>query len=145
MALRRNKKLSYYKRKAWEAFSQYIRTRDCWKTTKTLNNCKCITCSHIVSFDHIQAGHAIGGRNNSILFDEELVNGQCDVCNGYKNGRYAEYSLWFIENYGLEKWEEKVLLSKQIKQYRESDYIRIYEEYTDKLNELLQDIDLIIG
>jgi hypothetical protein len=137
MSLRKNKKLSYYKRKAWSSFSRYIRTRDSLLTTKSLERCKCVTCSKEVPFAKIQAGHAIGGRNNSILFDEELVHGQCQFCNGYGGGKYAQYSLWFIKNYGLDRWKEKVRLSKQVKRYSKQDYIDVYEEYTDKLNELL--------
>jgi hypothetical protein len=133
----KTKNLSYYKKKAWKAFSDYIRTRDSLATTETREKCKCITCGRVVDYKDIQAGHAIAGRHNSILFDKELVNGQCKFCNGYGGGRYAEYSLWFISKYGLEKWKEKVELSREVIQYRKSDYIRIYEEYKRKLEELL--------
>lgn len=139
MAKKKSKTLTYYKKKAWKAFSDYIRARDSLLTTKSLKRCKCVTCGKEVDYSGIQAGHAIGGRYNSILFDEELVHGQCNGCNGYGNGKYAEYSVWFIRNYGTEKWEEKVALSKQLIQYKSSDYIRIEQEYRDKLDLLLKD------
>ena len=132
----KKKCLTYYKKRAWKMFSTYIRTRDSLKTTGSTDKCVCITCNKRKEFRRIQAGHAIGGRNNSILFDEELVNGQCDGCNGFGNGKYAEYSLWFIENYGLKKWEDKVKLSKQLVKYTKQDYKDKYEEFKNKLEEL---------
>lgn len=133
----RKKNLSYYKDKAWKMFSKYIRTRDCLATTKFPDQGKCVTCGKFFPFSELQAGHAIGGRNNSILFDKELVNAQCKFCNGYGNGRYAEYSVWFIEKYGLEKWEEKVKLSREIVQYKQQDYEEMYEKYKKKYEDLI--------
>lgn len=131
------KGLSYYKRKAWDMFSKYIRTRDCLATTKTVETGRCVTCGREYSFSELQAGHAIGGRNNSILFDEKLVNAQCRGCNSYGNGKYAEYSVWFINKYGLEEWEEKVRLSHTTVKYTILDYQEIYEKYKTKLKELI--------
>lgn len=62
---------------AWKWFSKYIKLRDCLATRNSTEECKCVTCGAIVSGRLLHAGHAIGGRNDSILFDEELVNGQC--------------------------------------------------------------------
>jgi hypothetical protein len=134
---KKEKSLTYYKNRAWKVFSNYIRTRDCIATTGNLRRGKCVTCNKEFPFEELQAGHAIGGRNNSILFDEELVNAQCRGCNGFGNGKYAEYSLWFINRYGLEKWEEKIRLSKTAVKYTKEDYKKIYEDYRNKLNNLL--------
>jgi len=71
------------KQKAWNIFSKYIRTRDCLKTSKFPDCGKCITCGKFFPIQELQAGHAISGSNNSILFDEELVNAQCRGCYGY--------------------------------------------------------------
>jgi hypothetical protein len=65
------------KAKAWKMFSTYIRLRDCLKTTGTLDKGVCITCGKLCDFKELQAGHYIGGRGNSVLFDEKIVNGQC--------------------------------------------------------------------
>lgn len=132
------KTLKGAKRKAWKCFSQYIRARDCLFTTNTLTRCKCVTCNREFPLEEIQAGHAIGGRNNSILFDEKLVNGQCKGCNGFGNGKYAEYSVWFIETYGLQEWEDKVILSKQSKKYSMQDYLDIADVYIKKYNKLIE-------
>lgn len=125
------------KKKAWVAFSKYIRVRDCIKTTGFPDKGQCVTCGRFFPFSELQAGHAIGGRNNSILFDEELVNAQCRGCNSYGNGKYAEYSVWFIEKYGLKRWEEKVKRSEEIVKYSLEDYEDIFKKYTKKLECLL--------
>jgi len=119
----------------WRWFSLYIRTRDCIETTNTLNSCICVTCGKRVGFKQLQAGHAIGGRNNSILYDEELVNGQCMICNGYGGGKYAEYASWFIKRHGIEKWDEKILLSNQIGMKIDNNATRDY--YKNKYQELV--------
>ena len=124
------------KQKAWNIFSKYIRTRDCLKTSKFPDCGKCITCGKFFPIQELQAGHAISGRNNSILFDEELVNAQCRGCNGYGNGRYADYSLWFIKKYGQDKWEEKVRLSHEL--VPDLDYDEIYEKYKKKYDKLME-------
>lgn len=117
-------------------FSKYIRTRDCIKTSKFPDQGKCVTCGRFFPYKELQAGHAIGGRYNSILFDEQLVNAQCRGCNGYGNGKYADYSLWFIREYGQEKWEEKVELSHKI--VPDLDYGEIYEKYKEKYDKLME-------
>jgi len=137
---KKKKALGYYKEKAWDMFSKYIRTRDCLATTGTIDEGVCVTCGQRFSFKELQAGHAIGQRNNSILFDEELVNAQCGGCNFYRNGEYAKYSVWFIKRYGLKRWEEKVELSKELRKYSKNDLIEIREEYKEKLETLMSNI-----
>ena len=122
------------KDRAWRYFSTYIRTRDCLKTTGSPTEGICVTCNRRFPFSQLQAGHAIGGRNNAILFDEELVNAQCKGCNSYGNGKYADYTLWFIREYGVAKWKEKVNLSHQLAV--DLDYDSIAELYKSKLKEL---------
>ena len=133
----KKKNLSYYKNKAWRMFSKYIRTRDCIKATGFADQGKCVTCNKFFPFSELQAGHAIGGRNNSILFDEKLVNAQCRACNHYGNGKYGEYSVWFIKTYGLDMWQGKVELSNQSVVYKIPDYQEIYLKYKEKYEKLI--------
>ena len=120
------------KGKAWKAFSDFIRLRDCLKTTGTREYCICVTCKKRTSYKNIQAGHAIRGRSNSILLHPDIVHGQCSGCNIM--GEYAQYSLFMVATYGLEKWEEFVMLSKKIVQIKKYQW----EEETLKYKEELQ-------
>lgn len=103
------------KAKTWKAFSIYIRTRDCIRTTGDPTKGSCITCNKPFDFKNLQAGHAIGGRNNSVLFDEEIVYGQCLTAESnikMFNGSHKSISkiivgdeLWAFneQDFGLEK------------------------------------------
>ncbi len=76
--------LTWWKGKAWEEFSKYIRIRDALRTTGTIENAVCCSCSKIYpSFGKgcLQAGHFIPGRRAAILFEETGVHGQCYWCN----------------------------------------------------------------
>lgn len=114
----------------------YIRTRDCKKTSGFTDQGRCVTCNQFYPFKELQAGHAIGGRNISILFDERLVNAQCRGCNSYGDGKYAEYSVWYINKYGLKDWEKKVALSNEIKKYSTEELKEIAEKYKLKYEKL---------
>ena len=129
------------KKRAWDWFSKYIRMRDCMMTTGFKDRGVCVTCRIEYPFKELQAGHAIGGRNDSILFDEELVNAQCENCNrsacyGGKDGNYPVYHIWFIEKYGMETFKEKVALSHIGNKISVVELEEISDKYRMKYNEL---------
>ena len=57
------------KKKAWLVFSKWLK----YKYQRVDGMVECYTCGSIYPLEKIQTGHAIGGRNNSILFEEKLV------------------------------------------------------------------------
>lgn len=128
------------KQKAWKAFSDYIRTRDSIKTTGTTTHCVCITCNKNFEYKNIQAGHFVGGRTGSILFDEELVFGQCVGCNVFLKGNYDAYNLVMLKKFGGEKVIEFLERKNEVVQYKASDYQAIIKKYEKKLSDLLVDI-----
>jgi hypothetical protein len=138
---KKTKKRKIKKPTVWSNFSKYIRLRDCLATTGTTDYGTCVTCGRRFHYKKLQAGHAIGGRSNSILFDEELVNAQCYMCNMYGNGRGAEYSVWFIKKYGIEKWEEKIRIARQVGV--KLDLEEINRKYKRKIGELLDKCDTL--
>lgn len=130
---------------AWTAFSTYIRIRDSLATTGTTEYCICITCnergdSSWKEYKHIQAGHAVGGRGNAVLFHEEIVNGQCDYCNNPKiglKGDYGNYAIALVKRYGLEHAEALQRLKGTEKIYKTHDLIEIKSIYEEKTKGLL--------
>ena len=124
------------KKKAWKAFSDYIRMRDCLKTTGTKDFCVCVTCGKRVPYSKIQAGHAIGGRGNSILLHPDLVHGQCDGDNMNGERHYAAYSVYMIKTYGMDKWQEFIILSKQPRQMKDWQWLEESEKWKKELNQL---------
>jgi hypothetical protein len=134
--IRKIKPLQGAKRKAWKAFSDYIRLRDSLKTTGSPDYCKCITCGKVVPYEQIQCGHAIGGRTNNILFDDELCNGQCKLCNVGHGGEYQMYKFLLVQKHGEAWWAMKEQAKRTTAQYSEFDYELIakkYREMTEKL------------
>lgn len=125
------------KQKAWKVFSDYIRTRDSLATTGTITHCICVTCQKNFEYSKIQAGHFVGGRTGSILFDEELVYGQCIGCNVFLRGNYDAYNLVMLKKFGGDKVVEFLERKKQVVQYSPSDYLEIAEKYKQKLESLL--------
>ena len=133
------------KEKAWEAFSVFIRTRDCIRFTGDPTQGKCVTCKALKPFKELQAGHFVGGRGNAVLFNEQIVYSQCGYCNQKPpmglGGNYAAYTLWMMdEGYDREQIEELLNLRHQTKVYKIHDFIELkelYEEKTKRLKEAL--------
>ena len=143
---KRKRTVGTAKKGAWTAFSKYIRARDSLATTGTLTHCRCITCNEVFPSDwqkhgnYIQAGHAIDGRSKNILFDEDLVNGQCSVCNCIHNGRLSEYAVIMIDKYGKEWFEEKCRFARKPaeKTWNIQDLDELRDYYKQKLEELYE-------
>lgn len=137
------------KDKAWKAFAYYIRLRDSVNTTGSITHCICITCeqrgdSSYKTFSHIQAGHAVGGRGNAVLFNEDIVNGQCDYCNRKPpmglGGDYGNYSIALIKRHGIEYVEELQSMKNLTVKYKVSDLKSIESKYKQKVKEILDSI-----
>jgi len=96
----KKKSISSMKRKAWKVFSEYIRLRDCLRTTGLPDYGKCITCGKTVPRTLLQAGHFISGRHNAGLFSERGVNAQCYNCNINLKGNTLEYRRQIVKLYG---------------------------------------------
>lgn len=88
------------KKKAWETFSVWIRTRDK----------QCFTCGKRIwdgelgewSINGLQAGHFWHGV---LDFDEENIHAQCQQCNHFKSGNLAEYSVRLLRLLGKERFD----------------------------------------
>lgn len=130
-------KLSTHKKKAWNTFSIYIRTRDCIKTTGNPNEAICVTCPSLVEFKKLHAGHWIGGRNNAVLFSEKGVHGQCFACNVGLHGNPIVYWVYMENHYGRKVMDQLIAESHQAIKYKAWDYDNIAEEYKEKTKQLL--------
>jgi hypothetical protein len=128
------------KEDAWNAFSRYIRTRDCLRFTGDPTQGKCVTCNRNYPFAQLQAGHFIQGRGNAVLFDERQVYSQCIGCNGNppygKGGNYIEYFIFMEKEWGREKIDEFRAMKHETKIYKIYDLQAIGQEYKDKCSQL---------
>lgn len=103
--MRKNLTLKTAKKKAWDAFSKYIRLK-----YSENGYCKCITCGKRMHWKDAQAGHGIPGRTNGILFLEEIVRPQCIGCNTFQGGRLDVYIPYLIDMYTRNGYDEFIRL-----------------------------------
>ena len=117
----KRKTVTSVKKKVWPLFSQYIRMRDCLKTTGCTSFGLCITCGKRYHIKLLQAGHFISGRHNANLFSERGTHAQCYNCNINLRGNILEYRRKIIELYGDGADIELETEAGQIKKYTLSD------------------------
>lgn len=129
-------KFTTEKKKAWALFSKFIRLRDAYRTIGNNQQCKCITCEDvrmIYGKGCMQAGHFIPGRSNNVLFDEEIVNGQCYNCNFNLKGNWVPYERVMVKRFGRKKVEEmKKKASVKVKMTAK-DMVAVQEKYKKKI------------
>ena len=128
------------KGRAWDAFSKFIRTRDCLRTTGCPDWGLCITCGKRYHIKLLQAGHFISGRHNANLFSEKGCHAQCYNCNINLRGNTLEYRRKIIEMYG-EGFDE--VLEKEarvIKKYTLQDLTELEKCYKMKIETLLAEL-----
>lgn len=117
-------KISVLKRKLWEQFSKFIRTRD--KNT-------CFTCGRKGEGSGMHAGHfipkSVGGL--TLYFDEDNVHAQCYHCNINLGGNQWEYGT----KLGKQMVDFLYARKHRITKWSEEDYLKKIEHYK-KLNEI---------
>lgn len=128
------------KEKAWNAFSRYIRTRDCIRFRNSLTEGICVTCKREYPYKKLVAGHFIPGRSNAVLVDERIVYSQCMGCNTNPpyglGGNYIEYFIFMEHEWGRDKIDEfRALKHKTVvrKAYEWLVLADIFDEKYEKL------------
>lgn len=113
MAKRNDSPLIKAKKDLWKIFSMFIRMRDCFAATGTLDNGFCCTCGRPKTYKTLQAGHFIPGREDSILFEPTCVHAQCYRCNVKRSGEWVKYYRFMERKYGLARIDYLMRLSEQ--------------------------------
>lgn len=119
------KSCSYWKKKAWKAFSAYIRRKD----TNQDGYVDCYTCEKPFHWKQIQAGHFVDGRNNTVLYDPNLVKPQCYRCNMVLKGNKVAFTLRMLEKYSPEEIAEFESRKHKTKPMTAYEHQVVYELY----------------
>ena len=130
------KSIQKLKDEVWTIFSEYIRKRDCLRTTGGLEWGRCITCGLPFKYAELQAGHFIPGRHNSILFEETCVHAQCYRCNVPMGGEPLKYRREIIKLYGEDydlKLEEQAM---ETRKFSREELEGMKAHYRQKIKEL---------
>jgi len=112
------------KAKVWKVFSKYIRQKYAKR-----GMVRCYTCGVVKPIKEMQCGHGLGGRGNSILFDEEIVRPQCVSCNIFRGGNYDIFHAKLIKENGVEWFQKKVKQKQETKQFTRKELEELYEKY----------------
>lgn len=132
----KKKGITYYKKRAWHEFSLYIRL----KYADADGFVTCYTCGKRSHYkDGMQAGHGIGGRNNAVLFMEEVVRSQCLGCNLFGGGKYSIFAEKLISEYGVKKYAQFIRDSNKTVKMTVLDYQAVFEAYRDLNKQLLDE------
>lgn len=126
MAKRKKKTLPALKKKAWSLLSKCIRQ----SSADSKGMVSCYTCGNSGNWKEMQAGHGIGGRTNSVLFDKEIIRVQCVSCNIFKSGNYTIFTTKLIKENGMEWWENKLTNSRVLVKYTRADLEELIERLT---------------
>lgn len=125
------------KAKTWEAFSLYVRLRDAYFTTGTITHCRCISCGEIYPFEQMHAGHFVGGRGNAVLFDQEICNAQCAVCNTHLGGNPGGYEQGLLQRgYTDEDLEAMRRKRHQTVKFTRAHLIWMREDYQRRVQQI---------
>ena len=125
---KKRKDIKYWKRKAWEVFSKYIRQRD----TSYLGTL-CYTCGKYFPIEKMQAGHFQPGRFPVFLFDERQVHSQCFRDNINLKGNWPRYYEHMVQDYGEEEVKAMIAQKNNFKQFKVYELEEIYLKYKGKL------------
>ena len=134
---KKQKTLAKVKKDVWTVFSEYVRKRDCLRTTGCTSWGFCITCGKRLHIKLLQAGHFIAGRHNANLFSERGVHAQCYNCNINLKGNTLEYRRKIIELYGEGADLELEAEERETKKFTISEL----EEFKRDLKERIRKLD----
>lgn len=132
----KKKSVSSLHKKLWKIFSLYIRTRDCLRTTMTLDEGLCCTCNRKYNLKELQCGHFIPRSKHAIKYDERNNHAQCYGCNIMKKGNTVEYYEFMKKTHGQEVIDWLREHQNDICQWKKFQLEEKIEEYTSKLNNL---------
>ena len=96
-------------------FSTYIRLRDCYLTTKTMDKGICVTCGKLLDFKEAHCGHFVKRGTMNLRWDERNAHLQCPGCNTFREGEQAKHLLAIEKMYGREVLDELMQLDRDWK------------------------------
>ena len=106
----------------------YIRKRDEGKS--------CISCGCQWN-DKFQAGHYYpGGSFETLKFNLDNINGQCEQCNLFKSGNFENYTLNLPKRIGIDSFDNLVKLAEIDKQFSKVWDLEKLKEIRDKIKKL---------
>jgi hypothetical protein len=106
----------------------YVRKRDQGKP--------CISCGCQWN-DKFQAGHYYpGGSFETLKFNLDNINGQCEQCNLFKSGNFENYTLNLPKRIGSDRFDNLVKLAEIDKQFNKVWNLENLKEIRENIKKL---------
>lgn len=125
--------ISELKKKLDDVFSKYTRLRNADDNGMV----KCFTSDKIMHWTCSQAGHFISRRKMGTRWNEINVQVQSVAENCFNQGNAPEFGRRIIEQFGIEEYEKLFQLAAATTKYNKLFYTSLIDNYTEKVNELL--------
>ena len=126
----RKRSLKTQKAATWKACSKYVRYRDSIDGRNT-----CFTCGMSAPVSELQAGHAIQGRGNSILFETDAIRPQCPSCNVFQGGRLDVFIPKLLDEIGRQRYDEILALKGKPRKFTVDELKQMEDYYNGLLEE----------
>ena len=126
------------RKKAWEACARYCKIRDCLKVRGFAFLGRCITCDRNYHIVNLEAGHAISGRRNAVLFDVAIIHPQCSYCNQVMHGRQKRYRKILAEIHGEEWMANRERRAKRVIKDSQIDFVKLQKGFESKYKVMME-------
>ena len=113
------------KTKAWRSCARYCKVRGCLRDRGVPYLGICVTCGKPYHIAYLEAGHAISGRRNAVLFDIEIIDTQCSYCNQVLHGRQQRYREILAQRHGPEWMENRLRRAKRVIKDNQIDFEKL--------------------
>jgi hypothetical protein len=113
-----------------------VKNHDFTEAWRRRGECVCVTCARVLPWDsgEMHAGHFIGSRRNSILFEETNVHPQCVSCNNFEHGAPYNYRIYMENVYGLDEIERLQALKADVVKFDREQLATMLIDYRARLN-----------
>jgi len=138
MKIKRQPSIAKLKKRAWGVFSRYVRLRDSWRTTGSLEYGECVSCNRTLPFSELDAGHFVPKKSGN-YFSERGVNAQCRSCNRFHSGNPLEYRRELIRRYGEGVDLELEAEARQSVKFTQQGLLELIEHYKAAIKKLEED------
>ena len=126
----KSKSLKWYRDKAWELTSKYVRLREADENGYN----RCVTCGITKPWKELQAGHFIPqARGNAIRWDLRGIWPQCFRCNINLGGNGAEYTCYMLDRFGRQTVDDLRGVAASTRIMRRADYEEIIDDMATRL------------
>jgi hypothetical protein len=129
---KKGKSLGKLKRELWDLVSLYVRR----SAADHRGMAVCYTSGAEMRWQDLQAGHAIPGRHNAVLYDLDIIKPQSMRDNIFLRGQHHVFATKLIEEHGMDWWQAKLEGSKKIVKYSRQDILEMTEQFKQRLEAL---------